>query len=130
MLTEAVVLAAITVIGGGALAIGKSYIEGKAQADVEEIKARAKDLEERLEEAEVEHDELKAEIKTLEQDIIDLETRLDMWKRRYWRLQVDSQELKLVFLRIMNKADIPTDQFEALIDRIKQDGYDEEGKGN
>lgn len=121
MFTEPVILAIVTVLGGGVLAIGKSYLEGRAQADIEIIKARATDLEERLRESEIEKEELEQEIKTLEQDILDLETRLDNWKHRYWRLQVDAQELKMAFLRIMEKADIPTDQFEAIIRKIKED---------
>lgn len=126
MITETVVLTLVTVVGGGIIAIGKSYIEGKANAEVEEIKGRADELEERLAEAEKERDEIKeeleAEIKSLKQDVLDLETRLENWKHRYWGLQIDMQELKMVVLRIMERADIPTDQFEALIQRVKEDG--------
>jgi septal ring factor EnvC (AmiA/AmiB activator) len=122
MITEAVVLACITVIGGGVLAIGNVYIEGQARREIEEIKSRAEHLEVKLAESETETIELKAEIDVLEKDILDLEARIERWKQRYWRLQVDSQELKMVFLRVMEKADIPTDQFEALIKRIKEDG--------
>jgi len=126
MITEAVILSIVTIIGGGILAMGKSYIEGKAQADIEEIKSRAEDLEEKLEDAETENQELKSEIKALEKDIVSLEAKLETWKRRYWIVRVDSEELKLVFYRVMRKADIPTDQFEALVKRIKEDGYQED----
>lgn len=124
VITEAIILAIITIIGGGVIAIGKSFVEGKALADIEEIKSRAEDLEERLAEAEIEYKDFKTEVKSLEKEIVDLEIKLASWKRRYWRLQVESQELKMVFLRVMERADIPTDQFELLVERIKKDAED------
>lgn len=122
MFTESVILSIITVLGGGSLALGKRYIEGKAATEIEQIKSRAEVLEKRLRLEEEDNIELRDEIHKLEQDIAALERKIEEWKRKFWRLEIDAQELKMVFLKAMEKSDIPTDQFEALIQRIKDDG--------
>ena len=120
MFTESIILSIITVLGGGGLALGKRYIEGKAATEIEQIKSRAEILEKRLRLEESDNIELREEIHQLEKDIEGLERKIEEWKRKFWRLEIDAQELRMIFLKAMEKADISTDQFEALIQRIKE----------
>lgn len=121
MFTESVILSIITVLGGGGLALGKRYIEGKAATEIEQIKSRAEVLEKRLRLEEEDNIELREEIHQLEKDIEALERKIEEWKRKFWKLEIDAQELRMVFLKAMEKSDIPTDQLEVLMQRIKDD---------
>lgn len=122
MITEGIILSVITVLGGGGVAAFTKYIEGKAQMEIESIKSRAALLEEQLENESVENLELRVEVRELKNEIDALENSLDEWKKKFWDLQVDTQELKMVFLKALERTNIPTDQFNAIIQRLNDDG--------
>lgn len=122
MITEGILLSVITVLGGGGVAAFTKYIEGKAQTEIESIKSRATLLEEQLENETQDNFELKSEVRELKYEIEELERSLDEWKKKFWNLQVDTQELKMIFLKAIERSNLPTDQLNIIIQRLNDDG--------
>lgn len=127
VITESIILAAITVVFGGIISIILKNVEGKHATRIEEIKAQAASLEYRLMTESEDKDQLVEENRELEKEILDLESQIvnlvkdvDKWRTRSHRIEQEMHELRLIFLRIMQTLDIPTDQFEALITQINK----------
>ena len=132
VLSESVLLAIVTVVLGGIVTIVLKNVEGKHATRIEEIKSNAEALECRLANASqktealiCEKKELQKEIKELEKEVVQLELDVDKWRTRSYDIEQKMHELRLIFLRVMQRAEIPTDQYEdlvALINRRMREG--------